>query len=181
MFDPTVYENLKVVLEGAVYDLDLGGSIHISAREDLIDLASMSRTYRLAFCLPPEFQAKRQVTAHITLSAGLADLAGEILEQEGIAPGCSLELAFTMALQPDEPEEKLCPWCEAAIRSVWGTRFSVRQTLSREYGREPEDNRMNRIRLLFDRKFAEDMAGDIPDLLEHVLQTAEMLSRGAEE
>lgn len=180
MFDPTVYENLKVVLEGAVYDLDLEGSIRMTAREDLMDLASMSRTYRLAFCLPAAFEATRLVTAQITLSAGLADLAGEILEQESVVPGCSLELAFTMPLLPDEPEERICSWCEAAIWSVWGTRFSVRQTLSREYGRKP-DNRMNRISLLFNRKFGEDMAEDIPDLIKHVLQTTQKLSRGAEE
>ena len=32
MFDPTIYDNIKVVLEGAVYDLDLEGKIIITTK-----------------------------------------------------------------------------------------------------------------------------------------------------
>ena len=32
MFDPTIYENLKVVFEGAVYDLDLDGHLTVGDR-----------------------------------------------------------------------------------------------------------------------------------------------------
>ena len=39
MFDPTAYDNLKVILEGAVYDLDLSGELKIIERNDIVDLA----------------------------------------------------------------------------------------------------------------------------------------------
>ena len=52
MFDPTAFENIKVVLEGAVYDLDLNGEIIIIDRNDLINTAKLSRKYELSFQLP---------------------------------------------------------------------------------------------------------------------------------
>lgn len=51
MFDPTVFDNLKTVLEGAVYDLDLEGVILVINRNDLVDLAHFSRTYKITFQL----------------------------------------------------------------------------------------------------------------------------------
>ncbi|UTW70295.1 hypothetical protein KHA80_06930 [Anaerobacillus sp. HL2] len=41
MFDPTIYENLKVVIEGEVYDHDMNGRILI-IQIDIVDLATMS-------------------------------------------------------------------------------------------------------------------------------------------
>ena len=49
LFDPTAYENLKVVFEGIVYDYDLNEEITIIERNDYINLADMSRTYNLSF------------------------------------------------------------------------------------------------------------------------------------
>ncbi|GAA3327145.1 hypothetical protein GCM10020331_065930 [Ectobacillus funiculus] len=77
MFDPTVFENLKVVAEGAVYDLDLAGAILVTNRRDVIDLASMSRTYSIAFMLR---DAEYDITALFSLTADVKNLAGEILE-----------------------------------------------------------------------------------------------------
>ena len=49
MFDPTIFDNLKVVAEGAVYDLDLQGEILITNRIDQVDLATLSRYYAITF------------------------------------------------------------------------------------------------------------------------------------
>lgn len=38
MFDPTAFDNMKVVIEGAIYDLDLDGEISIIDRNDLLIL-----------------------------------------------------------------------------------------------------------------------------------------------
>ncbi|UOK56770.1 hypothetical protein MGI18_18515 [Bacillus sp. OVS6] len=54
MFDPTAFDNLKVVLEGAIYDADLGGFITVIGRKDLVDLAAMSRCYQNTFQLKKE-------------------------------------------------------------------------------------------------------------------------------
>ncbi|KYD22330.1 MAG: hypothetical protein C6P37_08510 [Caldibacillus debilis] len=59
MFDPTAYENMKVILEGYLYDYDMQGEILIKERNDLINLADMSRTFSLLFSLNLAPQAKR--------------------------------------------------------------------------------------------------------------------------
>ncbi|KPV55085.1 periplasmic component, partial [Paenibacillus sp. A3] len=47
MFDPTIFDNLKVVLEGHLYDLDAEQTIRVIGREDFIDLASMKRIFSM--------------------------------------------------------------------------------------------------------------------------------------
>jgi hypothetical protein len=47
MFDPTVFDNLKVIIEGAIYDLDLDGELQVVNRRDLVDLANMSRQFSM--------------------------------------------------------------------------------------------------------------------------------------
>ena len=52
MFDPTAFDNLKVVFEGAVYDLDLTGEVQIIDRKDLFDFARYERCYQIHYSLP---------------------------------------------------------------------------------------------------------------------------------
>ncbi|WP_438445810.1 hypothetical protein [Gorillibacterium sp. sgz5001074] len=187
MFDPTVYENLKVVLEGAVYDLDLAGSIRITEREDLVNLATMSRTYRLVFELaervtgqgnshPAEEPAPAAtIAAEVTLATELADLASEILELEDRTPGCSLDVTFRMRLADGGTVESACARIEETIRRVWGGRFAIRQTLISEYGSpEPPENR---IRILFGRRFGEEVAEDFSRIVDHTVLSLEELAR----
>ncbi|MCV9888442.1 hypothetical protein [Metabacillus halosaccharovorans] len=47
MFDPTVFDNLKVVIEGYIYDMDIDEQISVTDRSDIIDLAKMSRQYSI--------------------------------------------------------------------------------------------------------------------------------------
>jgi hypothetical protein len=170
MFDPTVYENLKVVLEGAVYDLDLAGSLKVTAREDLIDLASLSRKYRMAFQLADA--GIESAVAEMELSAGLKDLAAEILEQPGADPGCSIVVRFTGIIRQDEDEAQVCGLSEAALHQVWGSRFQVSQTISHEFG---SNNRIHLINLQFGRSFTEEIAEDIPRMVDHTVLTLEKL------
>ncbi len=96
MFDPTVFDNLKVAFENQLYDLDnLDKEITIVSRHDRMDLASMSREFRLGFTL----QANANVTAEICLEASLRDLADEILEEPEKYPGCTLRLFFYMTVE----------------------------------------------------------------------------------
>ncbi|MBR8645431.1 hypothetical protein KEH51_18565 [[Brevibacterium] frigoritolerans] len=54
MFDPTAFENMKVVLEGAVYDRDFIGDILVINRDDIVNLSTMSRSYKI------EMELKKQ-------------------------------------------------------------------------------------------------------------------------
>lgn len=65
MFDPTAFENMKTVFEGAAYDLDLSGEAAIIGRNDIVDLAGMSRDYRITLTLP----AWREASATVRLFA----------------------------------------------------------------------------------------------------------------
>lgn len=49
MFDPTAFENLKIVIEGAVYDRDFSGEILVTDRNDIINLAKLERRFEISF------------------------------------------------------------------------------------------------------------------------------------
>ena len=72
MFDPTAFENMKVVLEGAVYDRDFIGDILVINRDDIVNLANMSRTYKIEMELK-ESLAPISVIGVIELHASLRE------------------------------------------------------------------------------------------------------------
>lgn len=174
MFDPTVFDNVKVVLEGEVYDRDLSGTIQVTAREDLVDLASLSRTFRIAFCRKPE---AGRYTAWVELSSTLRNMAAEILEQSNNQAGCSIVISFqaslatgTSALTPEETGVA----AEQAVNTVWGVEYPIEHqiTHTRLAGSEEVGHCM---RLLFGRTFTEAVIDDLPSLIEHTVLTLEEL------
>lgn len=166
MFDPTIYENLKVVIEGAVYDLDLEGQIVVTHRSDLIDLAVMSRCYVIRYRLKDS-----RSTAEIRLSAGLVDLAGEKMEWKNALPGCKLDVVFSLPLRNPE---SACRNIQDILQQLWETNPTIVQTLSYRYG-DDGSRCLNEIGVHFDRKIGEGQIEDIPDLLEHTLRTLRQL------
>lgn len=44
---PTVFDNLKTVLEGSIYDFEGQEVLEVVSRDDLVDLANLSRTFRV--------------------------------------------------------------------------------------------------------------------------------------
>lgn len=95
MYDPTVYDNLKVAFENTLYDLDnLDGTIQMVNRLDRMEMSVMSREFVIQFVLA-EYT---DITAEISLEASLQDLAAEILEVPGEEPGCTLRLRFYMPI-----------------------------------------------------------------------------------
>ncbi|WP_058304327.1 hypothetical protein [Gorillibacterium timonense] len=171
MFDPTIYENVKVVLEGAAYDLDSDGKVLISGRKDTVDLASMSRSYRIRFT---RSHADEKPEAELTLSADSEDLAAEILELRDRTPGCRLQVSFSCTVANSELE---CKRIDSLMKKLWGTEPKFTQTLSYEYGQESTLLR-NRIDLDFQRSFDESVIGDIPRFLTHITETLARLSDG---
>lgn len=86
MFDPTIYDNLKVAFENYLYDLDnLDESIHITHRRDQLELASMSREFTLRFCL----RNHTAVTAEVVLRSSLQAIAAEILRPQAPIPAAN--------------------------------------------------------------------------------------------
>lgn len=164
MFDPTVFDNIKVALENQIYDLDnLTGRIRITDRIDRLEMSIMSREFAMHFKLVGE----ENVTAEIRLSATLKELASEILEMPGETPGCSLTLRIYLQI---ENVSEQCKRADEILQSIWNPEEKPTQTLSFVYGQERAIY-SNTVEIRFNRKITEDQMGDIPDLIEHVLRT----------
>ncbi|NCU17249.1 hypothetical protein [Pallidibacillus pasinlerensis] len=103
MFDPTAYENIKVVFEGIVYDYDLNGDIAIIERNDLINLADMSRIYNLTFINKNDRQ--KLITMRIELQANFQQLVAELYPMK-VDPGANITIHFFVNTKIDEVLEK---------------------------------------------------------------------------
>lgn len=164
MFDPTIYENVKVVLEGELYDRDLDGEITITNRSDLVDLATLSRTYIVSF------EENSTVLSTINLHASLESFSAEQLELDHIMPGCELKLCFDLTMS----KESKCDEIYKIIKEIWGDRPYVNQTLSYKYRQEATIT--NRVELEFNRKINEDQISDLTTIVDYTIRTAAELS-----
>lgn len=164
MFDPTVFENLKVAFENQLYDLDtLDRKIDIINRVDRMEMAVMSREFALQFRLA----GRSAVTAEVQLTASLKDLAAEILEWKEETPSCSLRLRFAMKLHHIDEQ---CIQIEQIMQRIWEPETPATQTISYIYG-EPDPIYSNVIELAFSRRINEEQMDDIEGLVKHMLQT----------
>lgn len=169
MFHPTVFDNLKVAFENELYDLDnLDGRILITGRKDMLDMAVMGREFSLSFRLT----GTEWPTAEVKLSSPLAELASEILEQEGAVPACGLQVLFHMDVAE---AERSCAAIEACLCRIWQPENKPVQTISGVYGADPGALLRNTAELSFSRRINEDQMEDIPELVAHMLATLEAL------
>ncbi|PWK13418.1 hypothetical protein [Tumebacillus permanentifrigoris] len=181
MFDPTIFDNLKVVFEGALYDLDHDRRLLVSGREDLVDLAAMARQFRMQVRKPDS-----EVYATLILKSGLIDFAGELrsVRTADELPGCELEIHFQL------PAEKAARAVENErhLQEVWGEVASSRHELSTVLMADPASAGKNglhvaeptipghyRISLRFRSKIDEDNITDVEPLLQHLVATMEFL------
>ncbi|OMF29785.1 hypothetical protein BK133_17460 [Paenibacillus sp. FSL H8-0548] len=164
MFDPTVFENLKIAFENQLYDLDtLDRKIDIINRVDRLELAVMSREFSLQFKLAE----RSEVSAEIQLTASLKELAAEILELEGESPASTLRLRFYMEINNVDEQ---CRQIEQVMQRIWEPDQTPTQTISYLFGSDTPIY-SNVIELSFNRKISEEQMDDLPDLIKHMLQT----------
>lgn len=174
MFDPTVFENVKVALENHFYDLDnLDRAIDIVGRIDRMEMAVMAREFGLRFTLA----GLSGVSAEVRLASSLRQLAAELLELDGdtAVAGCTLSLRFRVAL--GEPAAQ-CPQIEGMIRAIWGEDMPFTQTISYVYEQDDLSTAVfytNKIELKFRRTIGEEQMEDIPELADHMVQTLRQL------
>ena len=171
MFDPTIYENLKVVIEGAIYDQDLNGVILVTAREDLIDLASLSRRFHIAFQIRDRI-SQNNATAWIKLRAHVRDLSAEILgtANPDTELGCQLTVNFETAIKNVEATFDI----SQKLYKIWDFPPKITQTVSYEItdgllpegaGNKPTEEFKVDVRLDFMRKINEQQIVDIEEIL----------------
>jgi hypothetical protein len=171
MFDPTVFDNLKTVLEGAVYDLDLEGVILVTNRNDLVDLAHFSRTYQITFQLR-EYGAK-SVQGSVKLETKLEHIAGELLQEKQWKPGCAIEIGFTLPIRNVETN---CVKIQEKLEQIWGYNRIIRQKLSQQFSNEPNGFE-NQITIHFDRLIDEDNVEDLQEMIPYVIESLQSLQR----
>ncbi|KON87322.1 hypothetical protein AF332_11125 [Sporosarcina globispora] len=126
MFDPTAFENMKVVMEGGFYDRDLDGEIRIVDRNDIINSAKMSRRYDITFTDNAEGLA--EIFCTFTMEAGLDNLAAELLpkvQSEKLA-GCRISVNFTIKHQKDP---QVFQEIREVLRQIWGSGRKIEQTV----------------------------------------------------
>lgn len=168
MFDPTIFDNLKVGFENYLYDLDnLTEEIVITGRKDLLDMATMSREFSLEFILPD----RPDIKAEVYLKSTIQDLADEIMESTGGNPGCLLLVRFYKQVHDIDME---CSGIESLLSDIWELGHPPKQTLSYTF-RQLSKSVLNIIEIDFDRKINENQMQDIPEVVSYMLTTLEEL------
>ncbi|MGV3464368.1 MAG: hypothetical protein ACO1OT_03630 [Heyndrickxia sp.] len=161
MFDPTAYDNLKVVIEGTAYDLDLEGQIRIVDRKDIVDLATLSRQYEITYGL----KQSSGVLATISLEAKLHQLAGEHLQLADQKQfGAFVHISYTW--------DKSSKIYKETIKEQWGPKhiYEERNIYSSLYGEKEE------IIIAFSRIITEDMIDDLVEMFHFSVQTLHNLA-----
>ena len=173
MFDPTIFENLKVAFENRLYDLDnIEGSVTVTGRRDLLDLAVMSRELTLQFVLAGGDTGKGTAEAELVLGAPLSELAAEILETPGAVPGCGLLIRFRLWVSDPDRD---CAEIGQIVHDVWEPQLPPVQTLSYTYGEE-RARWLDTVEVRFNRMVNEEQMEDIPELLGYAVHTLERLA-----
>jgi hypothetical protein len=169
MFDPTAFDNMKVVIEGALYDLDMIGEIVINDRNDFINIAKMSRKFDVSFHLP-----NSTVKAKMEMTSNLVNLASELLPaiKSAKKAGCHLSLQF---LIKHEDMEINFQSVETILQKVWGTTRKITQMVQ-YHPLEVESKLTHMIKVEFDRLISEDQIDDLIEMTEFIITTLKQLS-----
>ncbi|MBY6035738.1 hypothetical protein KUV80_03700 [Fictibacillus nanhaiensis] len=166
MYHPSVYDNLKVVLEGAVYDLDFSGAVEIINRKDIVDLAVIERKYSIDFIvagISENFKGK------LTLSTNLEKYATEKLQENPEAAGSMLAIHIETPVYEIETDCKqlqaiLKKWTEGDLKG------DIQQKLTYIYG-ESRNVFHNSISIQLQKPVSEEEPERFSLVLEQVIQS----------
>ncbi|MFJ5757683.1 hypothetical protein ACIQAA_00770 [Neobacillus sp. NPDC093182] len=169
MFDPTAFDNMKVVIEGALYDLDLAGEIVITDRNDIVNMAKMSRSFDIHF--RNSSTHKGNVTANLELHADLINLAAELLPNSlsQKRSGCTIKLQFFHYGATDEAQLKKI---REIFLDIWGETRQISQSVTIT----PSTSLIqNCISIEFDRLISEDQMDDLVEMIHFIMTSIEQL------
>lgn len=170
MFDPTAFDNVKVVLEGALYDLDLAGEICVMDRNDFVNIAKLSRQLEMTLKKIRESNA----SCSIILRADITNLAAELhpIMQSEKEAGCHFKMIYSVNGQASVYHKAL-----EILQSIWGMEreYSCRvihDPLQKNIGNKIE------IEVNFKRLIYEDQMEDLTVLATYIMQSLEHLDEG---
>jgi hypothetical protein len=171
MFDPTAFENMKVVMQGALYDLDISGEIVITDRNDLINMAKMSRCFELTFELAEG--NRRKISAKIIMESRLSNLAAELLSDflPNNLAGCEIILQFLIHDTEINEDFKAI---EKTLQDIWGPKRKISQIV--QYNPlTPNEKQVDFITVEFDRVIREEQIDDLVEMIEFMITTLRRL------
>lgn len=169
MFDPTAFDNMKVVLEGAVYDKDLAGEIVVIDRNDFINIAKMSRLYEMTFTLPIEKSTCSRCT--IILEASLDQLATELLKKKK-EYGSNIEMKFIVE---HAHNKEIYRKIKEELIAIWGSEREYKQIMKKDPFSE-QDTIENEIVVRFNRLVTEEQMEDFPAMVDFMIDTLKKLN-----
>ena len=167
MFDPTAFENMKVVIEGALYDLDIDGEIRIVDRNDWMNTAKLLRKYEISFTNNDD------IICTLVLEAGLENLAAELLPavQTTRLAGSHLLVKFSFNHRDDELIYKKIT---NILKDIWGPGRTIQQRIV--FDPLTKENLVaNEATITFNRLVYEDQMDDLVLMVEFMLLSIEKL------
>ncbi|MDQ0155134.1 hypothetical protein [Robertmurraya andreesenii] len=170
MFDPTAFDNMKVVLEGALYDRDLAGEIAILDRNDVVNIAKLTRSYSINFAETRE----SKVYCTLILDAKLENLASELLRTQLNGPLAGAHLAIVFHMKHENKRE-IYKEIDHQLRNIWGVERHISQRISHD----PTDNLRwvsNEITIEFNRLILEEQMDDLIVMLDYITETLAKLN-----
>lgn len=169
MFDPTAFENMKVVIDGALYDEDLSGRITIIDRNDFLNSAKLSRKYEVSFTEKMD----DHVVCTFIIEAGLENLAAELLPaaRSDLLAGCKLFVKFSF----NHPNEYFYfRKVEKCLKDIWGHERTINQIAS--FLPFEEGSGINNETIIsFNRLVYEDQIDDILEMIEYMIVSLKRL------
>ena len=173
MFDPTAYENIKVVIEGDIYDRDLSGEILVIDRNDWINAAKLSRKYEISFTKKGYESSK--LSATMSIEAGLENLSAELLESVDAKQlaGCVVGISFSL-IHPNERD--VFKEVQKVLTEIWGGDRAIRQTAMMD-PLENESHIQNKVKVAFNRLVYEEQIDDLSEMVNHMITSLEKLKK----
>ncbi|RFU65467.1 hypothetical protein [Peribacillus glennii] len=172
MFDPTAFENMKVVLEGALYDKEFSGEAVVTNRRDIVNLSSLSRQYEIEMALSKE----TPIRAGITLQANIENLASELLPDPGMEiqskAGCIVSVSFTL---PFHLEKENAAELIGSLEAIWGKKRTITITSCAEYSNKSMLPPFSRAAVSFGRLVTEEQMDDLLKMADFMADSLSML------
>ena len=173
MFDPTAFENMKVVLEGAVYDRDLIGDILVIGRDDMVNLSTMARKYKIELEMK-ETESPVPVTGGFELYASLENLSSELL-QAGLNEaysGCAVDLFISIPRKLNSMEVEII---SKELENIWGSQRIISLTTSETISKKEQPLSNSTFEVSFGRLIKEEQMEDLEDMVEYLLQSLQIV------
>lgn len=160
MFDPTAFDNMKVLIEGIIYDKDIAGELVIKDRNDLINISKMNRKFSIQFN-----QINKNSSCKFTLETTAKDLYSELLNGNTNV-GCTVELEFYLS---KELTKEVLQRSMILLRNNTDEQFTVIHNIKQPL--IDKNTRKISVMINFTNKFTEN---DF-DKLEEILHISEMM------